>query len=162
MNEMSEHQEWLDVIKMAYDEHQGQGAIQVLFPEYRPDLARAVAHCLGLGFYDYRKEKMLSESWNAGNITLDEMTETLLAESADTSENGLLVYNIEALLATKPDEQRQQWLADCLDQSRIDWPKPVVLPLAIYQLDTVDGHPRVCNLEFDEFPRESFLMRLAI
>ncbi len=162
MREINEHQEWLDVIKAVYDEHRGQGAIQVLFPEYRPDLARAVAHSLGLGFYDYRKEKMLSEGWNAGNITLDEMTETLLAVSADTGENGLVIYNIEALLATKPEEQRQRWLADCLDQSRINWPKPVVLPLSIYHSDTIDRNPRVCNLEFDEFPKESFLMRLAM
>ena len=159
---MSEHQEWLSTIKTVFEKHQGQGAVQVLFPEYRPDLAHAVANYLGLGFYDYRKEKMLSEGWNAGNITLEEMTQTLMNEMAGLSENGLLAYNIEALLATKPEEQRQQWLAGCLDQNKIDWPKAIVLPLSIYQSDTVAGHPRVCNLQFDEFPKESFLIRLAM
>ena len=152
---MSEHQEWLAAVQATFGQHQGQGAFQVLFPEYRPDLSRALAHHLQLGFYDYRKEKMLAEGWEAGNISLKEMSRTLREES---EKNGLVAQNIEALLATKTEHQRKQWLADCLES---EWPNPVIMPLSIYQTDAVDGHPRVCNLEFDEFPREAFLMRLA-
>jgi len=159
---MSEHQEWLSTIKTVFKQYQGEGAIQVLFPEYRPDLAHVVADCLGLGFYDYRKETMLAKGWNAGNITLEEMTQVLINETASSSENGLLIYNIEALLATKPEEHRRQWLTQCLDQDKIKWPKAIVLPLSIYQSDAATGYPRVCNLQVEEFPKESFLMRLAM
>lgn len=153
---MSEHQEWLAAVQATFEQHQEQGAFQVLFPEYRPDLSHALAHHLELGFYDYRKEKMLSEGWEAGNISLEEMTRTLREES---EKNGLVAHNIEALLATKTEQQRRQWLADCLES---EWPNPVVMPLSIYQSETLRGNPRICHLELDEFPKESFLMRLAM
>lgn len=153
---MSEHTEWLETFKQNYDQFQGKGGFQVLFPEYRPDMTRALAHDLGLGFYDYRLEKMIAQGWEAGNLSLDALSQTLQEESTDI---GLVVHNVEALLATKPEEERQQWLLDFLS---FNWSNPIVLPLAIFQVDADQNNPRVCNLKISEFPKESFLMRLAM
>jgi len=152
---MTEHSEWLDDVKSRFDEYKGKGGFQVLFPEYRPDLTHALANHLGLGFYDFRKHKMLSEGWRAGEITLDEMATTLLEES---KKSGLVVHNTEALLATKSEKERKQWYEKFFS---IDWPNPIILPVSIYQSDTPRGNPRVCDISLTEFPKESFLMRLA-
>lgn len=152
---MTEHSEWLGTVKAVFDKHLSKGGFQVLFPEYRPDLSRALANYLELEFYDYRKEKMLTEGWRAGEISLDTMTSALLEKSTHT---GLVVHNIEALLATKSEQERRKWFADFFT---IDWPNPIVLPVCIYQADTPRKQSRVCDIRFTEFPKESFLMRLA-
>lgn len=152
----SKHQDWLDVVKNEYEQHHAEGGFLVLFPEYRPDLSRALANYLGLEFYDYRENVMQFFSWEASKISLEALTETLFEESEKT---GLVVHNVEALLATKSDHQRAEWLAEFLT---IDWSNPVVLPISIYQEDTVRGHPRVCDIELEEFPKQSFIMRLAM
>jgi len=153
---MSEHTEWLETFKASYDQHQGKGGFQVLFPEYRPDMTRALAHDLGLEFYDYRLKKMISLGWEAGNISLESLTQTLQEESTHV---GLVVHNVEALLAVKSEDERKQWLNEFLT---FDWSNPIVLPLAIYQAETDPDNPRVCDLKITEFPKESFLMRLAM
>jgi len=153
---MSEHTDWIDTFKETYIKAQEKGGYQVLFPEYRPDMTRALAFELGLEFYDYRLEKMLSKGWEAGKITLESLTETLIEESENI---GLVVHNVESLLATKPEEERKQWLSDFLNH---DWQNPIIIPLAIYQNETNLENPRVCDLNIEEFPKESFLMRLAM
>ncbi len=153
---MAENNEWLEQFKTSYEQFDGKGGFQVLFPEYRPDMSRALAHSLGLAFYDYRQEKMMPLGWKAGEITLDSLSQTLLDES---KQSGLVVHNVEALLATKPESERKQWLSDFL---LFNWAHPVILPLAIYQDDTDKSNQRVCDLTSSEFPEESFLMRLAM
>lgn len=152
---MSEQRQWLDVIKQDFDQHKGKGGFQVLFPNYRPDLSRVLANFLDLKFYDYRKNIMQAEGWNAGKISLQEMTDTLLTE---TSKSGLVVHNTEALLATKSDNERRQWLSEFFS---IDWPNAIIIPLAIYQADTLEGHDRICDLEFVRLPKQSLLMQLS-
>lgn len=153
---MIEHTEWLDVFKASYDQNSGKGGFQVLFPEYRPDMTRALAYSLSLEFYDYRLEKMIPLGWKAGELTLESLMQTLIEESKHI---GLVVHNAEALLATKPEDERKQWLHDFL---AFDWVNPVILPLAIYQAEAEIDNPRVCDLKISEFPKESFLMRLAM
>ncbi|MCW8932567.1 MAG: hypothetical protein OQL19_20330 [Gammaproteobacteria bacterium] len=153
---MSEHRKWLDLIKEVYEQHHATGPYQILFPEYRPDLSKALSHYLGLNFFDYRESTMLSEGWNAGNIHLDSMTNTLLNES---KKSGLVVHNVEALLCTKTQYERRQWLAEFFS---IDWPNAIILPIAIYQADTLADHSRICDIELIQFPRQSFLMQLAL
>ncbi len=153
---MSEHNKWLRIIKEHFERHGTKGAFQILFPEYRPDLARALAHYLEIEFYDYRKSSMLSRGWDAGKISLEEMTRTLLQES---EKSDLVIHNIEALLGTKEEAERKQWLTDFFS---IKWPNTIILPLAIFQSDTPEGHPRVCDIELVQLPRQSFLMQLAI
>ena len=153
---MSEHEEWLEIFKTSYDQLGGKGGFQVLFPEYRPDMTRALAYSLGMEFYDYRLEKMMPLGWKAGELSLESLTQTLLDESKNI---GLVVHNIEALLATKPEDERKQWLHDFV---AFDWPNPIVIPLVIYKDETDLDSQRVCDLKISEFPKESFLMRLAM
>lgn len=153
---VSKHGEWLGLIKNVYEQHHAKGPYQILFPEYRPDLSRALADFLELNFFDYRESAMLSEGWNAGNINLDSMTKTLMNESR---KSGLVVHNAEALLCTKSQHERRQWLAEFFS---IDWPNVIILPLAIYQADTLEEHSRICDIELIQFPRQSFLMQLAL
>ena len=153
---INKHHEWLKIIKSVYDKHHANGAYQILFPEYRPDISRVLANYLSLSFFDYRKMTMLTEGWNASKISLDEMTSTLLRECA---KSALLVHNIEALLATKSQHERQKWLADFF---LIEWPNVIILPIAIYQADTVAHHSRICNLEKIHLPEQSLLMNLAM
>jgi len=144
---MAENNEWLEQFKTSYEQFDGKGGFQVLFPEYRPDMTRALAHSLGL---------VIPLGWKAGEITLDSLSQTLLDESKHL---GLVVHNVEALLATKSESERKQWLSDFLT---FDWKNPVVIPLAIYQAEADLDNQRVCNLTLSEFPKESFLMRLAM
>ena len=153
---MPEHSQWLETVKKTYQQFQEKGGFQVLFPEYRPDMTRALAFELDLEFYDYRLKKMISQGWEASKLTLDSLTQTLLDES---KYKGLVVHNAEALLATKPDSERQQWLREFLDYN---WLHPIVMPLVVFHTDTTIDNPRVCDLAINEFPKESFLMRLAM
>lgn len=152
----SEHTDWIDTFKKTYDQFQGKGGFQVLFPEYRPDMTRALAYELELEFYDYRLEKMISQGWDAGKLSLESLTQTILEESTHI---GLVVHNVEALLATKSDADRQQWLNEFLSYQ---WPNPIILPLSVFQEDSNRQNKRVCDLELTEFAKESFLMRLAM
>lgn len=153
---MSEHQKWLNKITKYYKKQDTVNAFQVLFPQYRPDLSLMLAHHLNLKFFDYRASIMQSEGWNADQITLDSMTNSLLHESKKT---GLVVHNIEALLCTKSKAERKQWLADFFS---IDWPNPIIIPIAIYQSDTLKNHPCICDIEHIQFPEQSFVMQLAM
>jgi len=153
---MSKDEKWLEIVKEHYDQHHANGGFQVLFPSYRPDMSRALANHLGLKFYDYHVEQMQSLGWKAANISLEDTNQKLLHQSAKT---GLVVHNIESLLATKTAFERRQWLTDFL---AFDWPNPIVLPISIYQADTPEEHARVCDIELIPFAKESFIMRLAM
>lgn len=148
------HDNWLNTVKEVYDQNKGKGGFQILFPEYRPDLSRALANYLDLIFFDYRENVMQQLGWDAGDISLDDLTKTLRLKSI---KKGLVVHNVEALLSTKTASEREQWLADFFS---VKWKNPIVLPLSIYQGETVQGHSHICAIE--EFPKESFLMRLAM
>lgn len=153
---MSEHKEWLDKINDLYKQYDAKGAFQILFPEYRPDLSLMLANHLGVKFYDYRASVMLSEGWDAAQISLAAMTHSLFTEA---EKSGLVIHNCEALLCTKSEQERQQWLADFFS---IDWPNPVILPLTIYQSDTIKAHDRICDIEHIQFPKQTFIMQLAM
>ena len=153
---MNKQSDWIDPFIKTYHAYSEAGGFQILFPDYRPDLAKMIASTLGLRFYDYRLEKMLEKGWEASSISLKEMTQTLINES---KQGGLVAHNVEALLATRSQQERQAWLYNFF---KTDWPNPVILPLAIYQSEAPCLQPRVCDLELEDIPEESFLMRLAM
>lgn len=145
---------WLQQAEQHFS-HQGrQGGMVILFPQYRPEWAEALAHHFDLAFFDYRARIMLPMGWEAAQIPLEDMLATLkiMAERS-----GLVAYNVEALLATKTDQQRQTWLQAFLNEA---WPHPVLLPLSIYQADAPADHPRVCDLQQADFPEASLLLQL--
>lgn len=152
---MSIHNVWLKTVKNVIDQHQGEGCFQILFSEYRPDLTHAMAHSFDLQFYDYRAEKMNAAGWDAGKISLDELTSALHNISI---KSGLVAHNVEALLSTKSEFERKNWLAEFFS---MDWPNMIILPISLYQTETLTTHSRICDLQHIALPKESFLMRLA-
>lgn len=152
---MTKHREWLDSIEKVFQQHNGEGGFQILFPEYRPDLFTHLATALNLDFFDYRQTVMQPEGWDAGKISLDDLTSTLLEKSAEAA---MVVHNVEALLAAKPEHQRKQWLAEFFS---IDWPNTMIIPVTVFQADTLEGHSRICDIELIQLPKQSFLMQLS-
>ena len=41
----------------------GRGGTVLAFPEYRPDLAKAIAHSVGIRYYDFRAEVMAQKGF---------------------------------------------------------------------------------------------------
>lgn len=162
VHKINPYGEWLDTVTSFYDQHDKNGGFQILFPSYRPDLSKALSHYLGLEFYDYRQEIMQPLGWEANQLTLEEMTNTLIEKADQANEEGkkgIVAHNIESLLATKNEDERKQWLTDFL---AIESDYPIILPLAIYQGETAEKHSRLCDIELLHFPEQSFIMRLAM
>jgi len=60
----------------------GRGGCLVRFPEYRPDLAKALAHHLDLEFFDFRAEVMSRLGTSAHTLGLDAIGQSLKARAA--------------------------------------------------------------------------------
>ena len=84
---------WLDRITDFLAASGPRGGLLLVFPEYRPDLAKAVAHRLGLRFLDFRAEEMSQLGIEAGSMPLQALNDKIALLSR---EEGLLVFNAEA------------------------------------------------------------------
>ena len=146
---------WLKPIYDLVSTQGGLGGALLAFPEYRPDLAKAMAHEVGIRFYDFRAETMAQKGFQAGAMGLDEL-DAVLAQLA--AEGGALVLNVEALLSTKSSEERGAWMQGFL---RPDWPGLLLVPLALYAHEAPVGNGRVLRLEPDDLPAQGLVNRLA-
>ena len=146
---------WLKPILDLVSTQGGRGGALLAFPEYRPDLAKAIAHGVGIRFYDFRAETMAEKGFQAGAMGLDEI-DAVFAQLA--AEGGALVLNVEALLSTKSSEERRAWMQGFL---RGDWPELLLVPLALYghEAQVVDG--RVLRLAPEDLPAQGLINRLA-
>lgn len=125
-------------------------------PEYRPDITLSIAHHFHFEFLDYRKVEMMPLGWEADCITLENLNETLQSSS---TEQGLVAFNVEALLATKDEAQRQQWFGEFL---QAPWPHPVLVPLVIYCEEAPQSSPRVCDMQDIKLPEQGLVSRLVM
>lgn len=132
----------------------GPGGLLLVFPEYRPDLAKLVAHHLQFEFFDYRAEVMAAEGPNAAAIELDALDETLAELAAS---GGAVVFNVEALLATKSPEQRITWVEKLL---RTEWQNPVVIPMTLFADETAGLTERILRFAPEDLPEQSLVSRL--
>ena len=130
--------------------------ILVLMPEYRPDLVHAIANNFDLEFYDYRQDKMAPLGQAAGTLTLAELTDTLTKK---TQKKGIVAFNVEALMATKSEGQRIEWLNSILEAP---WSHTVLIPLVIFHQDAPGGHDRVSDLLSAVLPEQNLINRLAM
>ena len=64
------------------------GGALLAFPEYRPDLAKAIAHEVGIRFYDFRAETIAPKGFQAGAMGLNE-ADAVLADLAARVARGL-------------------------------------------------------------------------
>jgi hypothetical protein len=142
---------WLQPVADLIAERQRRGGILLALPDYRPDLARAVADGLGLSYFDVRAEILMPLGWDAAKVGVDELTE-ILAERADDTD--ILAHNVEALLSTKDEAARQGWIEQFLDR---DWPHLVVVPLFLFIHEAPAASPRMLHLAAEDLPPETLL-----
>jgi len=145
----------MNLVSRCIKQHKRGGYI-LLMPQYRPDIGRSIAQHFELRFYDYRQEVMLPLGWDAANISLDELDDRLFQEAM---EKPLLAFNVEALMTTKPEEQRRQWLYEFIHKP---WSNKILLPLAIHQSDAPDSSTNVCDLQNTPLPEQNLINRLAL
>ncbi len=148
--------EWQIPIVESKEKNPSEKCFLVLMPEYRPDLVKSIASHFDLGFYDYRQDKMAPLGQAAGTLTLEELTETLQKK---TREKGIVAFNVEALMATKSEEQRTAWLSDVL---KISWPHTLLIPLVIFHQDAPMGHGCISDLLSVTLPEQNLVNRLAM
>ncbi len=133
----------------------GERCHLVLFAAYRPDLAREMAVATGLHYFDFRREVMSGYGKMAHAQPLHLLDEALYEQSLD---HGCLLMNTEALLATRPEQERRAWLESVLNQV---YRNPLVLPLALFGDEAPVGHARVIDLREQAMPEQSLVSRLA-
>ena len=146
---------WLEPVSSLLEANAGRGGYLLAFPEYRPDLATALAHWTGLPFFDYREQELRPRGIEAGRVTLEQLAERLAALAAG---GGAVVFNVEALLATKDLVDRTRWLLEFVNT---DWPHPLIVPITVFA-DELPADIRRCH-RFDEsqLPPLTLVGRLA-
>ncbi len=147
---------WLQPFIERVNAHHRRGGFILSLTEYRPDLARHVAHELGARFFDYRADVMAKLGWEAHTVSLLDLDQTLEAQSGNS---GLVAFNVEALLATKPEAERTRWLTKFLQMQFIH---PVIVPLCIFDHESLTSQPRYYAVPLEALPQQSFLNRLAM
>jgi hypothetical protein len=133
----------------------GRGGYFVALHEYRPELAEEMARGLGLDFFDFRAECMRPLGWEAGRMPAAELTAAI---ESRLEPRGLVVHNAEALLAAKSEDERRAWLKTF---AATPWPRPVVVPIAIFQADLPSHGARFHRVDPEDVPAETLLSRLA-
>ncbi len=128
----------------------------VLYAEYRLDLARQLADETGLAFRDFRREVLSGQGKRAHEQPLTLLDQDLSAHGRLT---GTVIANVEALLATRPVDERRHWFADVLDR-RFDY--PLLLPLTLFADEAPTDHPGVIDLRERALPPQSLISRLAL
>ncbi len=130
--------------------------VVVVFPEYRPDLVEQMARTSKLVHLDFRRERMAPLGWNAAELPLDALDDAALSAMSDG--RGVVLQNVEALLATRSREDRRAWFTRTLERS---WPARLVLPVTLFATDLPAGDGRVIVLSHGSLPEEKVLSRLA-
>ena len=148
--------EWQTPIVESVKQHPSGKCLFVFMPEYRPDLVKSIASSFDLEFYDYRLDKMAPLGQAAGTLSLAELTKTLQKK---TQKKGIVAFNVEALMATKNEEQRIDWLDSMLESP---WPHTLLIPLVIFHQDAPAGHNQVSDLLLTTLPEQNLVSRLAM
>ena len=145
---------FLEQITECIESAKNNGCI-ILLAEYRPDIAKMIADHLQFEFYDYREKEMLPLGWDAGDIKLDQLDACLTEKS---SISPIIAFNIEALLALKPEIERREWFTRFIEHP---WPDKIVLPVTIYIDDVLESSQDTCNLLTMTLPEQSLINRLV-
>jgi hypothetical protein len=148
--------DWQVPVAENFERHPSGRCLLVLMPEYRPDLVHSLASSFNLDFYDYRMDKMAPLGQEAGALSLDELSETLHEK---TRQKATLAFNVEALMATKSEQQRVHWLSSALETQ---WPNTLLIPLVIFQQDAPAGHSQILDLLTVTLPEQNLINRLAM
>ena len=160
-NSTTEATAWLEPVRAALSRSGPPAPLLVVFEAYRPDLVRAMAHHLGFRFVDFRAEHMLPLGAEGARLPLSRLSDVMhraLAADDGPAASGLVLHNVEALLATRPAAERIGWLADFVAR---DSAAPVIVPLAVFADDAPSGHGNVVRIDAGALPPEKLLFRMA-
>ena len=91
---------------------------------------------------------------DAYRVGLEDL-DRLLGELSDAG--GAVVFNVEALLATKDEAERNRWLEAFLEA---DWPSTLVVPVTLFAPPADGAGARVLYLDEQGLPEQSLLGRL--
>jgi hypothetical protein len=152
---MSSDPQWQTAVTSTFGKSAPGKGMLLLMPEYRPDICRTIADRTGAAFFDFRREVMQERKTLAHQVTLEELTETLYEEA---DKGDVLVFNVESLLAVKPDEKRQAWLTDFTTRK---WNNRILLPLAIFQQEILAPESTI-DLQDYYFHEQTLISRLAM
>lgn len=147
---------WMAPIRSALERGSFAGGYLVSLGTYRPDLVRMIAAEMGLAFIDFRAEHMAPLGPGAAGVPLERVLE--VADGANAA-RGVVVHNVEALLAARAAQRRVEWLASFLARPSTH---AVVVPLSIFCNEAPSNDARVIEIDPLSLPDEKLLMRLAI
>ena len=132
----------------------GAGSYIIDLPAYRPDLVDDVGRTLALAHVDFRRERMAPLGMAAHKLELSAIADCVRERSND---HGIVLHNAEALLATRPEAVRRDWLRAFLAEEHANL---VLLPLALYGHE-VDDNPRIIRFAASDLPEETLLRQLS-
>ena len=142
-------------IRSALEQGSHAGSYLVSLGAYRPDVVRMIAAEMGLAFVDFRAEHMAPLGPGAAGVPLERILE--VADEAGAG-RGVVMHNVEALLAARAALRRVEWLASFLARPSAH---AVVVPLSIFCNEAPVGDRRVVEIDPMSLPDEKLLMRLA-
>lgn len=150
---------WLTPVANALEREGNLGRFLVMFEIYRPDLVRAMAHGLGLRYVDFRADYMMPLGRDAGRLPLSRIEELIAeAEGEGPHGQGLVLHNVEALLATRETEERHRWMTEfTASPAKV----PVIVPLSVFATEAPASDSRVVAIDETSIPSEKLLFRLA-
>lgn len=146
---------WLTAIGACLDEHGRKGGFIAKLTRYHPALVEEMARALGLAHVDFRAARLKPLGWDAARLPLTAIDDAIADGIAPS---GLVLQNAEALLASKPAGERRAFLSLFVDTPR---DLPVIIPIAAHESDVPAPCSRVIEIDADEAPEESLLLRLA-
>lgn len=158
---------WLAPVEAAFKKQGSTGAFLVLFETYRPDLVRAMAHAFSMRFIDFRQQYLQPLGLDAARVPLARINEVIAkSHSSDNGSKdqeieqlrGIVLHNVEALLATADRAARAAWMAEFV---ALPYHVPVFVPLAVFADEAPTASPRVTRIEGSCVPQEKLLFRLA-
>jgi len=157
---------WLAPMVSALERQNNNGAFLVLFDIYRPDLVRAMAHALSMHFIDFRKQYLLPLGREAARMPLARIDEVIAETYQESSglgacehkPKGIVLHNVEALLATRGRDERGRWMARFIAEPV---PVPVLVPLAVFADEAPQAGDHVTRIDASGVPQEKLLFRLA-
>ncbi|MGV6817119.1 MAG: hypothetical protein ACWA44_07585 [Thiotrichales bacterium] len=147
---------WKGKIETFLKNHPENQGVALFLPEYRPDIARAIAFEFNYVFADFRQEVMAAKGLQAHETTINELTSYLIRK---VQAHPVLAFNIEALLATKSDYDRGAWLESFLQQ---DWKHRILLPLVIFHGEVARYPGATIDLTDQQFADQKLINRLAM
>ena len=147
-------QDWMSPIAETLWAHECRGNFLIALQTYRPDAVQMIAKEFDLKFCDFRATYMAPMGAGAGKLSFQRLERIMDEVSAD---GGIILHNVEALLATKQKHERLKWLSKFVIHTRRH---PLLIPLSIFCSDAPEGCNRVAWIEPTAVPQQKLLARL--